>query len=148
MSNEDAGMAISDVFAALDTKAKSSEGVEIEIMKPDGDSSGLFIKVLGQDSDAHVKIKERQDRARVRAISKGGRAAVDGMFDASKSNDMDLAVACCIGWRHVSGKALPFQIGTDEDATRKFFGDFPIVYDQVRVGIADRMNFTKASAKS
>ena len=137
-----------DLFAELDTRAKATEGVEIEIMKPDGETSGIFIKVLGQDSDAYTKIKEKQDRARVRMISKGGRSAVDGMFDTSKTNEMELVTACCLGWRHTNGKGMPFQIGADEDATRKFFERYPVVYDQVRVGIADRANFTKVPAKN
>jgi len=131
-------------FAELETKTAANEGVEIEIMKPDGESSGLFIRVLGQDSDAFNKLKERHDRARIRALSKGGRAAVEGMFDVNKNNEMELVCACCLGWRHVNGKPMPFAIGGDEEDTLEFFIKFPIAYDQVRVGIYDRMNFTKA----
>ena len=137
-----------DVFAELDTRAKASEGIEIEIFKPDGESSGIFIKVLGQDSDDYTKIKEKQDRARVRMISKGGRGAVDGIFDTGKSNEMEIVIACCLSWRHTNGKNMPFQIGVNEDASRKFFEKYPVVYDQVRVGIADRANFTRVPAKS
>jgi hypothetical protein len=138
-----------DVFAELDTRAKASEGVEIEIFKPDGETSGIFIKVLGQDSDAYTKLKEKQDRARVRLISKGGRGAVDGIYDNSKTYEMELVVACCVSWRHTNGKAMPFRIGEeDENQTRKFFERYPVVYDQVRVGISDRANFTKVPAKN
>ena len=139
---------VDDVFAELETRSKASEGVEIEIMKPDGETSGIFVKVLGQDSDAYTKLKEKQDRARVRMISKGGRGAVDGIFDTGKSNEMEIVIACCLSWRHTNGKDMPFQIGADEDASRKFFEKYPVVYDQVRVGIADRANFTKVPAKN
>ena len=137
-----------DMFAALDTKAKSTEGIEIEIFKPDGEPSGLFIKVRGQDSDEFAKLKERQDRARVRLLSKGGRGAIDGLYDTSKQNEMELIIACCLSWRHENGKSMPFQIGVDEVATRNFFTRYPVVYDQVRVGINDRANFTTVPAKN
>ena len=137
-----------DMFAGLDTKARSAEGIEVEIMRPDGEPSGLWIKVLGQDSDDFTKLKEKQDRARVRLLSKGGRGAIDGLYDTSKNNEMELVVACCISWRHENGKAMPFQIGVDETATRNFFTKYPVVYDQVRVGINDRANFTTVPAKN
>ena len=43
---------------------------------------------------------------------------------------------------------MPFKIGAaSPDETQEFFEKYPLVYDQVRVGIHDRMNFTKAPAK-
>ena len=137
-----------DLFEGLETKTLANEGVEIEIMRADGESSGLWIRVLGADSEQAVRHREKQERQRIRALSKGGRAALDGLYDTGKAAEMELTIACCLGWRHVSGQPMPFQIGSDEeDKSKKFFKDFPLVYDQVRVGINDRAHFTKGSAK-
>ena len=139
-----------ELFEGLDTKSLANAGVEVEIMKSDGESSGVFITVLGQDSDAYNKIKERQDRARLRALSKGGRGATDLLYNTSKVNEMELICACCLEWRHANGRPLPFKIGAqgDEEQTHKLFTDYPLLYDQLRVAIADRINFTKTPATS
>lgn len=132
-----------DVF---DTKTKANEGIEIEIMTPGGNSSGLFIRVLGADSDSYSKIKDRQDRARVRLLAKGGRQAIDSLYDNSKENDLELIVACTLGWHLASGQPLPFDIGQDTKQAVMFYNRYPQVQNQVRMGINDPANFTKASA--
>lgn len=143
------GNIMAALLSELETKARSDEGVEIEINKPDGEGSGLFIKILGQDSEEYNRIKEKQDRARMREMSKRGRGALEHLYDSNKSNEMDLAISCVLGWRHSSGNPMPFQIGRDHpEETSKFFTDYPIVYDQVRVAINDRMNFTRAHVKN
>lgn len=132
-------------FDELDTKTAADAGVEVEIMKADGDSSGMFIKVLGTDSGAYAKLRERFDRARIKQISKQGRHAVDTLFDQSKSQDLELAAECTVSWRHVS-KEMPFDV-KDKDQLVDFYAKYPLVYDQVRVAMNDRALFTKESAK-
>ena len=134
------------MFDGMETKSRANEGVEVPIMKADGDPSGVYITVLGQDSDVYTKLKDKHDRTRVKTIAKAGRAATDEVYAAAKENEMALTVACCAGWRHENGKPMPFDIGKDEDATVDFFKKYPLVYDQVRVAIHDRMTFTRASA--
>lgn len=135
-------------LSIFDTKTKANEGIEIEIFKPDGDTSGLFIRVLGADSEKYTKLKEQHDRARVRMLSKGGRNAVDNLYDHTKDHDVDLVVACTIGWRHASGDDMPFDIGADVKKAREFYTTYPRVLDQVRSGIHDPANFTQARANS
>lgn len=147
----DTGTAVSnvvlgDMFAAIDTKELSDEGIDVAIMKPDGEPTGLMIHVLGADSDVYERVKDKQDRMRMRALSAKGRAAIDGIFDLTRENEMEITVACCTGWRHESGAALPFDMGTDKAMARQFFERYRIAYDQVRVAIHDRANFTKTPA--
>lgn len=134
-------------FGQFDTKTKANDGFDVEIMKADGESSGLFIRVLGQDSEIYNALMDKQNKQRTTKLAKLGRAAIKDLYDDSKENDMSLMVACTLGWTHVNGLPMPFDIGKDKENAMKFYRGYPMVYDQVRTAMADRSNFMKASAK-
>ena len=133
-------------FDDLDTKTAAEAGVEVEILKADGDTSGLWITVLGIDSSQYQKLRDKFDRIRVRQMAKAGKNAVDAIYSAAKDNDFELIAECTVGWRHES-KDMPFDV-TDKDKLVEFYKKYPLVYDQVRVAVNDRALFTKGSAKS
>lgn len=132
-------------FDDLDTKTVADAGVEVEIMKADGDTTGMFIKVLGTDSSAYQKLREKFERARIRKLAKGGRNSTDALYDDAKANDLEMVAACTVAWRHES-KEMPFEV-SDKDKLVEFYGKYPLVLDQVRVAMNDRALFTRESAK-
>lgn len=132
-------------FDDLDTKTAAETGVEVEILKADGDSSGMWITVLGVDSSQFQKLRDKFDRIRVRQMAKAGRNAVDAIYNSAKDNDYELIAECTVGWRHES-MDMPFDV-SDKDALVGFYKKYPLVYDQVRVAVNDRALFTKGSAK-
>ncbi len=129
-------------FDMFDTTTKADAGVEIEIHRADGEPSGLFITVLGADSTTYQKLREKFDRARIKAMAKGGRAGLDNVLDHAKANDVALAAACTASWRHAAGE-MPFP-ASDKDQLEAFYLKYPLILDQVRVAMSDRANFTKA----
>jgi hypothetical protein len=136
-------------FDEFETKDKSNAGYEVTINNAFGEPSGLFITVLGVDSDAYVNLKEKHDRNRIKKMAKKGRGAVEELYDDAKGNDLELLVACTLSWRHASGDKMPFDIGPSSPAeTKEFYAKYPLVAEQVRVGMTDRANFTPASANS
>jgi hypothetical protein len=134
-------------FDIFDTSTKANEGVEIAINRADGEPSGLFITVKGMDSEEYRHEQDVQARRRMKKIAQKGRAATDAIADDTRENSLDLVVTCSASWRHESGAPMPFDIGKDKAKARAFYEKYPLVWDQVQVAIADRVNFTKASAK-
>jgi len=149
--SEDKAVAVPKTFSfeEFETKDKSNQGFEVAINNAFGEPSGLFITVLGVDSDAYVALKEKHDRARVKKMAKLGRGAIEQLYDDSKNNDIELLVACTLSWRHASKDNMPFAIGpSSPEETKAFYTKYPLVAEQVRVGMSDRANFTPASANS
>ena len=133
-----------DIF---DTKTKANEGIELKIYKPDGEFSGLYIRVLGSDSDQYQKLKRKQEKQRVKVLSRGGRDAVENLYEVDDINAIDLVVAATLGWRHENGKPMPFDIGADRKSAKAFYQQYPVAYNQVKYGISNPENFMKVSAE-
>lgn len=133
-------------FDVLDTKTLAEAGYEVEVLGADSEPSGIFITVMGVDSSAYQKLRERFDRQRIRQLSKGGRNAIDSVYDNAKNQDFELVAECTISWRHET-KDMPFE-ATDKERLQDFYKKYPLVYDQVRLAMNDRQNFTKGSEKA
>lgn len=125
----------------FDTKTKADAGVDVEINRADGEPSGLTITVLGTDSATYQKLREKQDRARVRIMAKGGRNSMETVFDSAKQNDIELVTACTLSWKHADGD-MPFG-ADDKDSLAEFYAKYPLVLDQVRSAMNDRSLFTR-----
>lgn len=133
-------------FDAFDTKTLADAGVEVEILNASGDSTGVFITVLGVDSNQYQKMRERFDRARIKQMQKNNRNVVDSLYDNAKQHDLEMTAECTIAWRHVS-QQMPFDV-SDKEQLISFYSSYPLVYDQVRTSMNDRVNFTKGSVKA
>lgn len=125
--------------AAMDPKALANAGVEMELVDTrTGNKTGVFITVLGVDSDvAQDYFAERVMRAQ-RQMRKTGQQAVESVADM-KARRIELAVACTVGWRNMTyqGKDLPF---TAANATM-LYGQVRPILDQVDAWIAETANF-------
>jgi hypothetical protein len=139
--------------AAIDTKDASNTAIEIEIKHPtEGYGTGMFISVLGKDSDAY--------RGRVRAManenlqreSRGMK--LDQTLDKLEAKNLDALVAATTAWRtedratdeqgHVTvtanrpiimlrGEALTFT----PQNVRKLYADILPIREQVTDAIND-----------
>src|SRR4051812_2771956 len=84
--------------AALDTVAACNKPFEIEIKHPTtGDGTGLFISVVGRDSDLY--------RSRIRSLAEDEmRQEASGKFqrkglDEQEKDTIDALVAATVSWR-------------------------------------------------
>lgn len=145
MGNEKVEQKLVFSFEELDTKTVADLGYEVEITKADGEPTGMFIKVLGTDSNVYQKLREKFDRARIKMMAKSGRNAVDSLYDSAKNHDLEMVAACTVSWRHEKME-MPFS-ADDKDQLVDFYNKYPLVYDQVRVAMNDRTNFIKESVK-
>lgn len=142
-------------LSKFETKTASEDGFELAILDANGDESGLFVRIRGQDSAQYQALKTKFDRKRLTKISKIGREkAMPSILDEGVDQDMDITIACVMAWSYkdkdgvlatdpVTYNGQPMD---DPDTLEDFFTEAPIVYEQIRVAIHTRANFTKASA--
>ena len=110
-----------------------ADGAECEILDGEDKRTGLFITVMGVDSQVFRDHAKRQQKAYIEAL----RSKKD--FD-DEDMSIDGMVAATIGWRGTSEEFSP-------ELCRELYTKAPYVKDQIDRFIADRANFTKAKPK-
>lgn len=108
-------------IADLDVRTPSGEGAEIEVKRADGSGTGVFIRVLGEQSEVVEKHQIDRTDARTaeivaaRAQDKSGQAGVAAVSARTIMNDeIESAVVRTAGWR---GLAEQFSV---ENARRLY----------------------------
>lgn len=91
-------------FASLDTVAASNAGAEISIPHPvlTGKKSGLFVTILGKDSDTfreHQRDRADADIKRRSILAKTGEEEPLPTAQQVFDNATNLLVICSTGWR-------------------------------------------------
>lgn len=134
-------------LSALDTVAACNKPFEFEIKHPvSGIGIGIFISVVGKDSDAY--------RSRVRAMaddqlrrSAMGKSASDVSLDKLEAKNIDALVAATVGWRtadgspmELDGEALEFSNAN----VRAVYSRLHPIREQVSEAIAELGNFMPA----
>lgn len=110
-----------------------ADGAECEILDGEDKPTGLFITVMGVDSQVFRDHAKRQQKAYIEAL----RSKKD--FD-DEDMSIDGMVAATISWRGTSEEFSP-------ELCRELYTKAPYVKDQIDRFIADRANFTKAKPK-
>lgn len=120
-------------LAELYTTDLHEDGAEVEIIDGAGEKTGLFIKVMGVDSEVFRNHSKKQQRAYIDALRK------EEEFD-DEALLVEGLVSVTIGWR-----------GTNEKFTKELCEELyikaPYVRDQVEKFMADRANFIPAKPK-
>lgn len=136
---------------SLDTKSGANEGFELEIVHPATlEGTGLFITVLGEDSDTYRKHSNEQQRRRLKKTVQRGVGAVDISVEDLDADALTLLSACTKSWRMkdsdkvlYEGKEFPCNAAN----AQRLYEDLPAVRAQVDQAIRNRANFTARSAK-
>jgi hypothetical protein len=137
----------------LDVISSANEGFELRLVNPKTQENlGLYITVLGKDSDAFRRLSAEQNRRRLTKMTKGGVVRF-GTLSAEEldADAVDLLAACTVRWREDEGVAAPkdtLTINGDEvPCTRanavSVYTRFPWIREQVDTAIGDRANFIK-----
>jgi hypothetical protein len=135
-------------LASLNTIDACNKPAEIEIKHPVTlMGTGIFIKVLGKDSDAYRgRVRAMADESlRRQALGKGGSA--DQTLDKLEQKNIDALVAATVGWRdgddpalELNGEKLEFSAAN----ARKVYSELLPVRDQVAEAINELGNFMPA----
>jgi hypothetical protein len=132
-------------LASLNTTKACNAGAEVEIRHPVTNVPlGMTVRVLGRDSDTFKEHTRDTLNARLRReamAAKRGKDADLRTVEIIEQENMDLLVACTVGWSNVAidGKELPFE----EANVRRVYKEYPWIYDQVNEAIGTLENFLK-----
>lgn len=144
----------------LDSISAANQGFEIQLYHPGSkEDLGIFITVLGKDSDAHRKLFQAQQRRRVEKMTKGGGVRIAGGLapEVLEQEANDLLAVCTKSWRtseadkddpkleHV--KPVLLLNGEELACTRenavRVYREYPWIKEQVDDAVNDRANFLK-----
>jgi len=130
----------------LDIVTAANGGFELELKHPTtGALLGIFITVLGNDSDEFRKQYALQSKARLSRMGKRQSREPVPMEELERDAIKVLA-ACTVKWRDRDNPCL--TIGTEMRscslvAAEALYTKFPWIKEQVDIAISDRANFIK-----
>lgn len=128
--------------ASFDTTDASNTGVEFELRHPVTDAkTGVFITVLGLESDVAREIRDAQTIKAQRAVQRAGRMVFDSP-QSIKDQRIDLCVACTKGWRNMTYKGADLPYSTAN--ARMLYGKIDTILKQVDNAIGDTANFIQS----
>lgn len=147
-------------LSKYDTTAASQSGVFLHLRdladEPLYDGEGenrkpVGITLLGPDSDVYKQhVKERSSEVIKMTMKQAGRKNRDAQMiemtpERLKKQQLDLAVACTLGWSGIGDKDTPELPCTPENV-RAVYEKYEFILQQVDGFIGDRQNFLKGSA--
>ncbi|WP_233236342.1 hypothetical protein [Bordetella sp. LUAb4] len=130
-------------IADLDLRSPSNEGAEVEITRPDGSGTGVYIRVLGEQSETVERfiVRKADERAAriVEARLRDKSAGDTGLVSARVvlDDEIESATVRTAGWR---GLSEPYT----EDNARKLFTLNRLIARQVIAASQDEALFMKA----
>lgn len=100
-------------LAQIDLVKASNEGREVEITHPiTGDPLGMFVRVLGRESDTFREIIQDRIDKQIEQQAKAKRRSKPKTVAQGEEEAVELLAACTTGWRGVvlEGKELEFTV--------------------------------------
>lgn len=136
----------------LDTVTRANTGVAVPLLNLDGSpllnvkKEPVSLTLNGSDGEAYRKASRDLARKRVERSQKlQGATVPDDQLDAAQDDQLDLLVACTVGWSGVvDSKGEPVK--ATPAAVKEFYTRYPVVREQADRAIMDRALFIKASS--
>lgn len=148
-------------LAKLDTVASANEGFEVQLFNPGTmENLGIYITVLGRDSDEFRRLQAEQSKRRMGKLAKGGSFRMSSINAEEMERDtLELLAACTKSWRQerpaAEGESLDEKHYVDTLTVAKeelvctrenalmLYTKYPWIKEQVDAGVTDRANFIK-----
>jgi len=112
----------------------SEEGVWMEIEDPaSGEPLNMFLKLMGEDSDAFQKQLRKQRDKHLKKRTKNLK------WDAFEAERIELLVGCTAEWKNITYKDEPVEF--TKENLRWLYATYRGIRDQADEFIADRANF-------
>jgi hypothetical protein len=140
-------------LSELDSVSAANEGVEVELVNPKtGAGTGIFVRILGSDSDVFRKKTQEQQQRRMSRLFKGGRMNPNSYSSSEAERDaIDLLAACTKSWRRASGEGESAtllvkgeELSCTPENAKRLYSTFPWIKEQLDEAISDRANFLKS----
>jgi hypothetical protein len=135
-------------LSSLDTIAACNKGAEIEIRHPVTRApTGVFISVLGKDSDVYRGIVRGMADESLRKQAIGKNALGDESLDRMEAKNIAALVAATTGWRTGDEQTVTLngaQLEFSKDNARKVYAEILPIREQVAEAINEMGNFMPA----
>ncbi len=126
-----------DLGALEGYRQKQESGIDVEILLPDGEPSGMVFKVAAADSE--------RVKARAREITNELTKAGKGAGDVLEEGNLAIRCAAVISWQGVQMEGKDFPCTPDNVVS--VLRQFSFIADQVAVASEDRALFFGKSSK-
>lgn len=126
------GFDFSTAFVSVDSQ---ESGSEFELLKDDGEPSGVFITIAGPNAKLRQKTREK-----ISDFFLSGGEKATGATAKLTALYMDDAVAATLGWRFPDGAVNVPEF--TPAAARTLYTEHPTIYVQVRRASDDLSRFT------
>lgn len=137
-------------LSTLNTVAACNQGAEIELRHPTSNAPlGIFVTVLGKDSDVFKSYVRQATNARLRKAAAEKRRARETEVLTVEENEqqgVELLATCTVSWRTANEPSILFNAEllacTHANAVR-LYGQLPWIREQIDTAIGDLENFLK-----
>lgn len=119
-------------LSRFDTKARSEQGEEIQIIHPTDGATDIYIRVLGRDSEkvkAHIKRMNLRRNAG-RTVNKN-----------EEREGAEFLASITLGWRGIMKDGAPYEFNYDNAV--EMYMNYDLVSTQVAAFVFDQVNFLK-----
>ena len=131
-------------LSVFDTVSACNKGFEVELLLPNGDGSGIFISVLGTDSDEYKKYEREQREYMNRKIMLARKRGQDLKLDSaemSEEKEIKLLTRITTGWRNMPSLTGDGLLEYNKENVTLVYYKFPSIKRQVDEASGDMQNF-------
>lgn len=133
----------------LDTKSGAELGYEFELRHPEtGAGLGMFITVLGADSDAYRGLERQHQRDFMQQFAKSRKFTKTP--EQGEADAIELLVAVTRAWRTGEAPTLTLRgeaLACTPAHARRVYREFPVIREQAQEAVSERANFLPRPAK-
>lgn len=130
-------------LSTLDIASQSEAGVEVEIVTPNGKSTGLFLTVVGRNSQVFTAASLEKSRRDAKLRKDKPEDITLDILAQLKASDRQFYAELVAGWRskdgkvEINGKAVKFSAGT----VVSLIQSAPYIADQIAAKSVDDSSF-------
>jgi len=132
-------------LSMFDTVAACNKGARVELLTPSGDGSGVFISILGKDSDVFKQYEKEQRDYMNRKIMLARKRGQDLKLDSaemSEEKEIDLLTRITTGWENMPGIEADTLLDFSADNVKMVYIKYPSIRRQMDDSSGDMQNFT------
>lgn len=132
-------------LSMFDTVSACNKGFRSELLTPTGEGSGIFITILGRDSDVYKKYEREQRDYMNRKIMLARKRGQDLRLDtAEMTEEKEIELLACLttGWENMPNFDGSGELAFSKENAIALYTKFPAIRRQMDDVSGDMQNFT------
>jgi hypothetical protein len=132
-------------LSMFDTVSACNKGARIELLTLTGEGSGIFITILGRDSDVYKQYEREQRDYMNRKIMLARKRGQDLRLDSAEmteEKEIELLAKLTVGWENMPSFDGKGQLDFSKDNAVQLYAKFPAIRRQMDDACGDMQNFT------